>query len=950
MSLTRSSSFALNVSYMYNFTELAAIMVLFLSCPILECTHVGDNMENVPSGDAPVEVAAVLLNCDLDSIKDHPDSRASRFEREQLYKHNALQDCNKKLAITVKMSNEASTEDSYVPIDHVLDGSSTKRVRLLDPYVLRLRRDVPLQAYKLRLIDTVSGILTSSDKYKPEVQEFGKPSKRNERDTASSQYYEEWSERGAAVAAPARRVPARRTLLRAAAAGYNHDVVQDCGQNETSFNHVPKRLKRQHEQNIIIEEELDDIKKNIAKDGKNMESDQKHEIFVRSTVQSSINDDSPKSQYQGNMKDKREHALTPGTSIQTSHNDNSVIINEQEITKVQEENERIYTDESPTTNQRLIDKADNADEEAEKEFALYEIGNPDLWFKVHLQIYEKLTSDKGTTLWNDITKGQLVSVSSMFPEWSSPDVNVQYRPADFVAREEFTLPITSLCLLVPLMGTNFGIPPKNYNSARPDIDDSYIIVVPAEDILNFDKAGKVRQNLLNISEEKTKTRRRRVVVQVGRALWNVMEDNPDVATHNSEKYLTLLHRKPHRAQVELEVRADENQLVRVGSSGRVAIVVADSTRRARSTVAVQATNTGLAAARFRAQINECDSGLLNLVREKHKIGIAAGPILLPPRHTERLLLEIPVELPTDVQHCSVNLVNDNDESVAVREVVIRRGDRCFCVWHCDCVCYGENPKLPCQEMSEARQDAAGFLKGAIGLVIPCLGSCGLDRVLEAPRRIDHYYEKELWERKVQYDSNGWPVHPDTKKKTVRVISKPMEFLLNVLFFVVAPGLIILDLLRQVTRRKPAGGSDVTHAETNNTKKIYSSHDLQKRDQRARRRRKGLHKWMTPQAEELSAKVWHKDLSVGMSHCEYMLPLLHDGRSGAGAASGPHSSASDSEQEDTAFVLMHMQKSTESLARSQKKPYASGTSSAGHQMKYPTPCRPSQPDSVVRKHY
>lgn len=54
----------------------------------------------------------------------------------------------------------------------------------------------------------------------------------------------------------------------------------------------------------------------------------------------------------------------------------------------------------------------------------------------------------------------------------------------------------------------------------------------------------------------------------------------------------------------------------------------------------------------------------------------------------------------------------------------------------------------------------------------------------------------------------------------------MEFLLNVLFFVVAPGLIILDLIKQVARRKPAGGSDITHDETNNTKKIYSSHDLQ----------------------------------------------------------------------------------------------------------------------------
>lgn len=50
-----------------------------------------------------------------------------------------------------------SMDDSYVPIDHVMDGSSTKHVRLLDPYVLRLRRDAPLQAYKLRLIDVNIG-------------------------------------------------------------------------------------------------------------------------------------------------------------------------------------------------------------------------------------------------------------------------------------------------------------------------------------------------------------------------------------------------------------------------------------------------------------------------------------------------------------------------------------------------------------------------------------------------------------------------------------------------------------------------------------------------------------------------------------------------------------------------------------------------------------------------
>lgn len=143
-----------------------------------------------------------------------------------------------------------------------------------------------------------------------------------------------------------------------------------------------------------------------------MENDHNHAIFVRSTVQSSMNADSPKSQHRGNMEDRSEHEFTSGSSVQTSGNDNSVIINEREITKVQEENKRTYSDEkygNPTANQRPIDReADNVDSEAEKEFTLYEIGNPDLWLKVHLQIYEKLTSDKGTTLWNDVTKGELV--------------------------------------------------------------------------------------------------------------------------------------------------------------------------------------------------------------------------------------------------------------------------------------------------------------------------------------------------------------------------------------------------------------------------------------------------------------------------------------------------------------------------------------------------------------
>lgn len=44
------------------------------------------------------------------------------------------------------------SEDEYIPIDHVLDANK-KRIRLLNPYVIRLRRKLPFQTYKLRKVD-----------------------------------------------------------------------------------------------------------------------------------------------------------------------------------------------------------------------------------------------------------------------------------------------------------------------------------------------------------------------------------------------------------------------------------------------------------------------------------------------------------------------------------------------------------------------------------------------------------------------------------------------------------------------------------------------------------------------------------------------------------------------------------------------------------------------------
>lgn len=42
----------------------------------------------------------------------------------------------------------------------------------------------------------------------------------------------------------------------------------------------------------------------------------------------------------------------------------------------------------------------------ERIFALYEIGNPSVWYNVQIQLFEKLSTPDGKTVWNDLTNGQ----------------------------------------------------------------------------------------------------------------------------------------------------------------------------------------------------------------------------------------------------------------------------------------------------------------------------------------------------------------------------------------------------------------------------------------------------------------------------------------------------------------------------------------------------------------
>lgn len=55
---------------------------------------------------------------------------------------------------------------------------------------------------------------------------------------------------------------------------------------------------------------------------------------------------------------------------------------------------------------------------------------------------------------------------------------------------------------------------------------------------------------------------------------------------------------------------------------------------------------------YRVTARDCYPLLTDLAKSKETI--MAGPILIPPRHTLSLRLEIPVEMPADDAHCSGN--------------------------------------------------------------------------------------------------------------------------------------------------------------------------------------------------------------------------------------------------------------------------------------------------------
>ncbi|KAK9872518.1 hypothetical protein WA026_017985 [Henosepilachna vigintioctopunctata] len=302
------------------------------------------------------------------------------------------------------------------------------------------------------------------------------------------------------------------------------------------------------------------------------------------------------------------------------------------------------------------------------------------------------------------------------------------------------------------------------------------------------------------------------------------------SSNNNGQNLTFYFREPYLSSLHIELKTDYNIVLRPHAAAVITEVYVDGTNYIKSTVTVKVTNSALVYGVYFVALTDCPLDI-----PASFSNIKTKPALIPPQHQHIFTIEIMSSLPERKFYCSVEAKNARNELLSFRRVRFQKNDRCVCIWHCVCTCLETDGGLTCQPLPFDHYTAAGFhgglpvaadyvqftlfeelmtllyhlfltmtlilillgvMKAAIGVYFRPIGEWGLCSMLGLPKPIKGYYEESLRDRVVIYDSCGWPIHPDTKKR-VRNASMIAEICINCIFFLIYPLVMINVIVKRL---------------------------------------------------------------------------------------------------------------------------------------------------------
>lgn len=482
-------------------------------------------------------------------------------------------------------------------------------------------------------------------------------------------------------------------------------------------------------------------------------------------------------------------------------------------------------------------------------YYVYRIHKPKIQHSVSVQLFEKYQTLEGGCKWRDITKKLPIVVGTDNENYVNDEstLSINYTKKD-MPENVFTLNHQLNKLLVPDVTSIEDL------TAHPEIKggpSEYLVVKSTQVQLS----GKTC-NVAGVGYEAFAKQPNRCSMPRGSCLKNqpiemweedhdldsngrkghyflkffgLLPDNP-VSTDKDNKTLSLYFTNIYTSLLEIEIKADDNPLLRANSLATITEVYIESTNSHKTSIIAKVFNSGLISSVFYVGVTDCPLSLPASFSH-----IFSKPALIPPQQQHIYNMEIQCPLPLYSFVCSLQVLNTKQELIALRKIRLEQMDRCVCIWHCSCACYMADLGLKCKPLSLEAYHIAGFqggepvalqvveytfwddmiamflyifvtvcltllvmglLKGLIGLCVVPIGLWGLDVVLDLPKKINKYYEIDITHKSVIYDSNGWPIHPDTRDK-VRNIPVPAEFCINLVFFVIYPFCIIWYLLKKM---------------------------------------------------------------------------------------------------------------------------------------------------------
>ncbi|XP_014602440.1 PREDICTED: uncharacterized protein LOC106786017 [Polistes canadensis] len=472
-------------------------------------------------------------------------------------------------------------------------------------------------------------------------------------------------------------------------------------------------------------------------------------------------------------------------------------------------------------------------------YSVYRLEEPILNQAVSLQLYERRSLPDGTTRWEDLTPS-MIRLDTFSRRYINNDDTLAftYRARREVSKEfPVTLDVKKDRLLIP---SSISTSKDFKINQSKDVLEEYLIVRSSEISKDGNECDKIGVGFKAFVEQPDRCRRLkgtclknqplsywkhdREAREAGRGgcyfLSNFASVPSEAIKYNvsgsgSGEFLALEYHSPHVSAIDIEVRNDYNSVPSAGPFGRITQIYVDSISLIHTIVMIVIRNVGSTPSIYRTRIVNCPQGLpVSWSNVKSLVQI------ILPRQNRRVVFDLYGKLPFNEFQCTVELLNRLGKTVAWRRMKVRKMDRCLCVWHCLCACVtiadgcrplstthyraaGFQPPVPNVPMRSSSFDGSffdvillllsivalllfmGISKWIIGIYIPEVSRWGLDTLIETTK-MNEYFEEELKCRCIVFDESGFPVHPDTGSRSIRICSRKTEFLLNAIFFLIYP--------------------------------------------------------------------------------------------------------------------------------------------------------------------